>query len=57
MFSKLLVGSSVLITLTYILFDGPTWVSVLQPFTSMIVLYYLIIEFPSRKNAKTSSSD
>ncbi|WP_214799924.1 MULTISPECIES: hypothetical protein [unclassified Exiguobacterium] len=57
MFSKLLVGSSVLITLTYILFDGPTWVSVLQPFTSMIVLYYLIFEFPSRKNAKTSSSD
>ncbi|ERG66827.1 hypothetical protein [Exiguobacterium chiriqhucha] len=57
MFSKLLFGSSVLITLTYILFDGPTWVSVLQPFTSMIVLYYLIIEFPSRKKAKTSSSD
>lgn len=57
MFSKLLFGSSVLITLTYILFDGPTWVSVLQPFTSMIVLYYLIFEFPSRKNAKTSSSD
>ncbi|WP_165569452.1 MULTISPECIES: hypothetical protein [unclassified Exiguobacterium] len=57
MFSKLLFGSSVLITLTYILFDGPTWVSVLQPFTTMIVLYYLIIEFPSRKKAKTSSSD
>lgn len=57
MFSKLLFGSSVLITLTYMLFDGPTWVSVLQPFTSMIVLYYLIIEFPSRKKAKKSSSD
>ncbi|MFL9649166.1 MULTISPECIES: hypothetical protein [Exiguobacterium] len=57
MFSKLLFGSSVLITLTYILFDGTTWVSVLQPFTSMIVLYYLIIEFPSRKKAKKSSSD
>ncbi|MFC4682804.1 MULTISPECIES: hypothetical protein [Exiguobacterium] len=57
MFSKLLFGSSVLITLTYILFDGPAWVSALNPFTSMIVLYYLIFEFPSRKKTKTSSSD
>lgn len=57
MLSKLLFGSSVLITLTYILFDGPTWVSVLQPFTTMSVLHYLIIEFPSRKKAKTASSD
>lgn len=57
MFSKLLFGSSVLITLTYILFDGPAWVSALNPFTSMIVLYYMIFEFPSRKKTKTSSSD
>lgn len=57
MFSKLVFVSSVLITLTYILFDGPAWVSALQPFTTMIVLYYVIIEFPSRKKARTSSSD
>lgn len=57
MFSKLLFFSALIITLTYILFDGPAWVSALKPFTSMIVLYYLIIEFPSRKKARLSSSD
>ena len=57
MFSKLVFVASVLITLTYILFDGPAWVNALNPFTSMIILYYLIIEFPNRKKAKTSSSD
>lgn len=38
MFSKLLFVASGLITLTYILFDGPAWVSALNPYTSMIVL-------------------
>lgn len=57
MFSKLLFVSSVLITLTYILFDGPAWVSALNPYTSMIVLYYLVFKFPSRKRAKAASSN
>ena len=57
MLSKLLFFSALIITLTYILFDGPAWVSALNPFTSLIVLYYLIIEFPSRKKARPSSSD
>lgn len=57
MFSKLLFVSSLFVTLTYILFDGPAWVSALNPYTSMIVLYYLAFKFPSRKRAKTASSD
>ncbi|MFK3987239.1 MULTISPECIES: hypothetical protein [Exiguobacterium] len=57
MFSKLLFVASGLITLTYILFDGPAWVSALNPYTSMIVLYYLVFKFPSRKRAKAASSN
>lgn len=54
---KLLFVASLSITLAYILFDGPAWVSALQPFAKMVVLYCLIVEFPSRKKTKTSSSD
>ncbi|WP_161566967.1 MULTISPECIES: hypothetical protein [unclassified Exiguobacterium] len=57
MFSKLLFFSALIITLTYILFDGPAWVSALNPYTSMIVLYYVFVTFHHRKKAKSSSPD